>query len=274
MAGIGLKAFKLGLLASTLTTPASLFKLGEVGVWYDPSDLTTVFQDSAGTVPGAVDQPVGMIKDKSGNGKHATQSVAANRPILRKSGAYYYLEFDGTNDFLVTSSINFSGTDKVGIWAGVHKTNDTAYKTIVELSAAPTSTIGTFGLGASSLNGDASRRTWTSLLSGSAVNNIGGASIYAAAITSVLTAQFDISQSTAANESKLYVNDTLTTQTFNLADAGTGNFSNNPLYIGMRGGTLAPLAGRLYGLIIRAGLTDQKTLSFMTKWMNSKTGAY
>ena len=36
------------------------------GVWYDPSDLSTLFQDSAGTTPvTAVEQPVGLMLDKS-----------------------------------------------------------------------------------------------------------------------------------------------------------------------------------------------------------------
>lgn len=48
----------------------SLFGAGEQGAWYDPSDLTTLFQDSAGTTPmsavGTVaDQPVGLMLDKS-----------------------------------------------------------------------------------------------------------------------------------------------------------------------------------------------------------------
>lgn len=41
------------------------FSASEQGVWYDPSDLSTLFQDSAGTIPGAVDQPVGLMLDKS-----------------------------------------------------------------------------------------------------------------------------------------------------------------------------------------------------------------
>jgi hypothetical protein len=64
----------VGLLASTtLSTrnrapfsPASLFATGEQGAWYDPSDLTTLFQDSAGTTPvTAAGQPVGLMLDKS-----------------------------------------------------------------------------------------------------------------------------------------------------------------------------------------------------------------
>lgn len=44
----------------------SLFSAGEPGVWYDPSDLSTLFQDAYGTTPvTAVGQPVGLILDKS-----------------------------------------------------------------------------------------------------------------------------------------------------------------------------------------------------------------
>lgn len=46
--------------------PASLFKNGEQGIWLDPNDLSTMFQDAAGTVPVAeIGQPVGLILDKS-----------------------------------------------------------------------------------------------------------------------------------------------------------------------------------------------------------------
>jgi hypothetical protein len=47
-------------------SPASLFSAGENGAWYDPSDLTTLFTDSAGTVPvTGVEQFVGLMLDKS-----------------------------------------------------------------------------------------------------------------------------------------------------------------------------------------------------------------
>jgi len=47
-------------------TPAALFAMGEQGVWYDPSDFSTLFQDSAGTTPvTAVEQPVGLMLDLS-----------------------------------------------------------------------------------------------------------------------------------------------------------------------------------------------------------------
>lgn len=68
-------------------SPIDLFQASETGVWYDPSDLTTVFLDTAGTTPvqpiGTVaDQAVARINDKSGNGKNATQATSSSRPSL------------------------------------------------------------------------------------------------------------------------------------------------------------------------------------------------
>ena len=43
----------------------SLFRNNEQGVWYDPSDMSTLFQDAAGTIPvTAMEQPVGLMLDK------------------------------------------------------------------------------------------------------------------------------------------------------------------------------------------------------------------
>lgn len=87
--------------------PASLFLVNGVlqaGAYYDPSDLSSMFQDVAETVPAAVNGPVARINDKSGNGNHLLQATAANQPILKSSGSgpatLYWLEFDGANDVL------------------------------------------------------------------------------------------------------------------------------------------------------------------------------
>lgn len=46
--------------------PRDLFSAGEQGAWYDPSDYSTLFTDSAGTTPvTAVEQFVGLMLDKS-----------------------------------------------------------------------------------------------------------------------------------------------------------------------------------------------------------------
>jgi hypothetical protein len=86
-------------------TPADLFASGEQGGWYDPSDLSTMFQLSTGTTAVAVGDPVGYIADKSGRGNHLTQANAAFRPVLRQNGGLYYLEFDGVDDTMSTLGV-------------------------------------------------------------------------------------------------------------------------------------------------------------------------
>lgn len=61
---------------------STVFSNSEQGAWFDPSDLTTMFQDSAGTTPvTAPAQTVGKMLDKSGRGNHATQATLGQRTI-------------------------------------------------------------------------------------------------------------------------------------------------------------------------------------------------
>lgn len=90
----------------------SIFATGEQGFAYDPNDLTTLYQDAAGTIPvTAAGQPVGLMKDKSGRNNHAYQATSASRPILRKDvvTGSNYLEFDGVDDRLTTNSFPSMG---------------------------------------------------------------------------------------------------------------------------------------------------------------------
>ena len=77
----------LGTGARGLTTLIKgIFRNNEQGFAYDPNDLTTLYQDAAGTIPvTAAGQPVGLMKDKSGRNNHAFQTVSASRPILRQT---------------------------------------------------------------------------------------------------------------------------------------------------------------------------------------------
>jgi hypothetical protein len=99
-------------------------------VWYDPSDLSTMFQDSAGTTPvTAAPDPVGRINDKSGNGKHATQATSGARPLLQlDAGGRQYLAVDGVDDILSSAT----QTQIVGpweFWAGVDITTNGGIQT-------------------------------------------------------------------------------------------------------------------------------------------------
>ena len=107
-----------------------------------------MYQDAEGTVPvNGASQPVGLILDKSGRNNHAVQPTSASRPILRKNATTgaYYLEFDGSDDFLKTNDINFTSTDKVSLFAGVVKLSDELL-IIAELSLATELNDGSFFL--------------------------------------------------------------------------------------------------------------------------------
>jgi hypothetical protein len=62
----GLGVNRLGASRSVLGDAiANLFSNGEQGVWYDPSDLTTMRQTGASGLPAIIGQPVGLMLDKS-----------------------------------------------------------------------------------------------------------------------------------------------------------------------------------------------------------------
>lgn len=82
----------------------ALFAGGKQGVWYDPSDKSTLFQDVAGTVPATKDgDPVALMRDKSGNGNHAKQTVTTARAVYKTDGILHWLAFDGVDDYFVTT---------------------------------------------------------------------------------------------------------------------------------------------------------------------------
>lgn len=85
-------------------SPSQIFAT-HTGAWYDPSDLSTLFQDNAGAVPvTAAGQPVGRINDKSGSGNHLLHDAVNpnTRPTLQSESGKFYLSFDG-GDYLARS---------------------------------------------------------------------------------------------------------------------------------------------------------------------------
>jgi len=252
-------------------SPKSLFTSGEQGAWYDPSDLSTMFQDAAGTTPvTSAGQPVGLMRDKSGRGNHASQATSASRPILRNSGALWWLEFDGVDDFLATASIDLTSTFRVAAFVGAKKNSDAATSIIVELSASATANNGAFYLAGPQ---GAGLHNYAAVLRGT--TETGSAlSTYTAPSTNILSVDFDISKATRLTEIVPRV-DGLTPSRSNVGaadDAGTGNFGNYPLYICRRGGTTLPFGGNLYGLIVRGASTDVIGVAKAEKYMSAKSG--
>lgn len=106
----GFKVLGFGENNQPVYDPQDLFENGQQGVWYDPSDISTLFQDAAGTIPvTASGDPVGMIKDKSGNGNHAKQTMSSKRLVYVKLPDRLLL--DGVDDELII-------TIPIGGWEG------------------------------------------------------------------------------------------------------------------------------------------------------------
>lgn len=247
----------------------SLFAAGEQGAWYDPADMATLFQDSAGTTPvTAAGQPVGKILDKSGRGNHATQATAGSCPLLQQDGnGKYYLAFDGVDDWLQTATINLSGTDKMTLVAGVRKLSDASNGTIVEFSPIISTSNGSFILAAPSGGTSAERFTYGSRGTGSAYA-LTTNTAYNAPFTAVVTGTSNI----AADSSILRVNGAQVASAAN--DQGAGNYGSWSLYMGRRAGTSLPFNGRLYGLVVRGALSTQAQIDAVERYMNQRTGAY
>lgn len=243
-----------------------LFSNGEQGFFYDPNDLSTMYQDANGTIPvTGAGQPVGLIKDKSGRNNHAYQTTSAARPILRQNAVTgaNYLEFDGSDDFLQTSNIDFTGTDKVSLFAGLRKLSDAVNGVLLETSIAFTGGLGTFCLFAPRLTGTA--------------GNFGFGSkgtIVAEATTPAILAPTSVVVSTQAsistNKINLRINGILSASSNN--SQGAGNYGNHPLYIGRRGGTYLPFNGHLYSLIGIGKLTSDNETAAIEKELAKRTG--
>ena len=113
----------------------ALFAGGKQGAWYDPSDKSTLFQDVAGTVPVTKDgDPVALMRDKSGNGNHATQTVSTARPIYKTDGILHWLKPDGVDASLFTDYIV---KPPMSLYVGIYtpNTGDTSTRAIVSSGA-------------------------------------------------------------------------------------------------------------------------------------------
>ena len=257
-----------GTRPSFETVMKKLFANGEQGFFYDPNDLSTMYQDAAGTTPvTAAGQPVGLILDKSGRNNHAYQTVSASRPILQRNATTgaYYLAFDGVDDFLQTANIDFTSTDKVSLFTGVTKLAD-AGKIIAELSPNTTVNAGSFFFVSGTYGGG---NGYSSLARGSANADESQTALnftYLAPDVAVLSVKHDISGdlSSMRRNGVVGIN--------GLADKGTGSFGNYPLFIGRRAGIAFSFTGHLYGFIgIGKLVSDSETIA-LEKAIAKNTG--
>lgn len=246
-----------GMYSLNIFNPAALFTSGEKGAWFDASDLTTLFQDTAGTIPvTAVGQKVAKWLDKSGNNNHATQSNTNLQPTYRLDlQGWPCLDFDGVNDQLVTPPINFTGTAQIMASMGLHVISQSVgvLGVPLELSADVNSNNGSFSFGAPTLTADHSINLRGTTTIGARVSNVSNED-------DLITGLFDISQATKELQLIPRLNFVQLTGSqitwVGGANAGTGNFGNWPLYIGSRGLTQTnPFGGHIYQIVVRGALS-------------------
>lgn len=241
-----------------------LFANDEPGVWYDPSDLDTLFQDTAGTIPvTTAGQTVARMNDRSGNGYHATQPTAAARPTYQTDGTYHWLSFDGVDDFMVTPTIT-PGIDKAQVFAGVRKLSDAATALLVEISPSMNSNNGAFYIGAP---GSSGQPGYAFATKGTIQSTAFVTAGYESPVSSVVSGLSDISGDRAI----LRIDGTQVDQ--KTSDQGTGNYLAYPMYIGRRGGTSLPFNGNIYSLVTRFGANlETGTIETTETYVAGKTG--
>lgn len=173
-------------------SPKDLFANGEQGVWYDPSDLTTRYQDAAGTTPvTAVEQPVGLILDKrdtaystyfDGSGDRLTIPINS-AGIQFGSGdftveAWVYLISNTTSGLLFAGQVDMNtvANSSVAFYVGGSKTSDCYIGTTAYVITSPVPTINSWTHVAFVRKGG----TYSSFLNGTRVgtkNNLGTLSV-------------------------------------------------------------------------------------------------
>lgn len=235
-----------GILISAAApfSPADLFVGGEQGAWYDPSDLSTMFQDSAGTAPVTADgQPVGKILDKSGRGNHASQATAAARPLYKTDGTYHWLQFDGVDDGIGTIS-KVSASSQNTIFVGGRWKEGANLVTLTDLGK------------------------WAVLTSEGAAGtaNSDPESTFRANAVSVLG-------SPSTTRGQLYTAIASDTQTKVVTSTKANISSWAKLSITGYGGAYNS-AFRCHSLIILGRLATPQEITDTETWVNGKTGAY
>jgi hypothetical protein len=174
----------------------------------------------------------------------------------------FYLFHGGSGNprWMQTPSIDFTGTYKVTLFAGVRKLSDAARGAIVSTNIGNNGTFEFNSPGSDPGNSDyrfASRGTSPSFAL--------SPNTFPAPNTAVLCGIGDIS----GDSSILRANATQAAQSTD--DQGTGNYTSAAVFIGARAGTSLFLNGHIHSLIVRGALTDLPTIERTERYVASKT---
>lgn len=230
---------------------------------------TLTFTATAGTLTLTVVGSVTFAQLERGSVATAYQKVVTRYEITEAGvPSVHYLYGGGASDprWMVTPAINFTGTDKMTVWAAVRKLSTSAGM-IAELSTNSNVTNGSFYLVPGNV-ATAAGAYYAFGSRGTIHAPVESPANYAAPITNVLAGIGDIS----GDVSTLRVNGAQVATS--AADQGTGNYGNHALYLMMRGGSQFPFFGYFYGLIARGAQSSAAQLAMVEGDYNAKLGAY
>jgi len=198
---------------------------------------------------------------ENGSSRTNYQRVGTTAFDITEQGAptTHYLQFDGIDDWLSTSAIDFSGTDKVTVFAGVRKLSDAAVGMLCELSVG--SGTGRFHVTAPQA---ASGNSFAFLSGGDTFKNptlTGFASPVSAVLTCLGNIDGPLARISANGGTPSATGET----------QGTGNYGNHQFFIGRRAGTSFPFNGQLHALIARGVLSSTAEIRQAEKLIAKKT---
>jgi hypothetical protein len=179
-------------------------------------------------------QKVGLTSDVTESGKRDCWGLLA----------------DGSDDSLITTSVDFSSTDKMTVMAGVRKNSDGLDAALMELTIG--SSNGWFAIYAPGSSTAAKFQITSQGTTARAVFTT--SSTWNAPVTAVVTGQGDISGDSVL----LRLNGSQIASS--VLDQGSGNYANSVVYILSRSASMR-LSGILYTLIIRGAATPTGTIA-------------
>jgi hypothetical protein len=252
-------------------SPAMLFASGELGAWYDPSDISTLFQDSAGATPvTAAGQSVGRINSKGGGAHHLTATGTA-RPVYQVDGSGFpYLQGNGTTSRMATAAgVNLTAATLVFASFAV-RVEGTGNQCIFSNDS-----VGISRFELMYLSG-ASPVPRCSIETSGGLTQITIPSKGAAPYMVVDSIIFNSAGASSNERVVLRQDGVVPVQTVASAGAAGGNFSSQPFSLFSRSaaGDLFNFSGRFYGGIVRAALTSDADALACEEYLAAKMGVF
>lgn len=243
--------------------PMSLFAGGKKGYTYDFLDRSTLFQDTAGTIPAlAIGDPVALVLDKSGNGNHLAQSVSTKRPLVSADG----LAFDGVDDcFATVGVVPAEGQSVLVVWGGNWTGNSVLSNLILESSAAASTNKGCFYF----LRNDQYTNGISTRVSGNSSDYALWSTTYTPPDKAILALRGRLTGANTLNE--LWYNGVVKgTRTPSLG--ATMDFANYVHFVGARNQSIAFYKGSMTSLLCVYKECTDTEVKAMSQFINARMG--